>query len=177
MARKRRPSFSNRASAILGGVLLVVGFLWLGWILLGQHGGTPSFANISLPGVAPTNGSETQIPSLQAEGITLGHSDQTPTLNQQQAVLLASQLEPDAATQAKSTTARFVLLNYVRIGTSATATQANLNNVPVWMIWYQQIPLQPANAAVDPTPFPHSTHDLYVFLDATSGKEVLSVWI
>lgn len=177
MARKRRPTRSNRVSAILGGTLLLVGCLWLGWIVFGQHGGTPSFSftTLPLPGLVPTNPTEPQIPALLAEGITLGHADQTPTLSQPQAMVLANQLEPDAATKAKSTTARYVLLNYVNMGTSAT--HSNISNVPVWMVWYQQIPLVPADASVDPTPFPHSTHDLYVFLDATNGKEVLSIWL
>jgi hypothetical protein len=147
--------------------------------VISQHGGlnlsfvTPHF---SLPGFnVPTAMPETQIPPLLAEGITLGHLDQTPSLSQKQAMLLASQLEPDAATKAKTVAARYVSLTYT--STSTAPVHSNLSNVPVWLIVYQQIPLQPADASVDPTPFPHSYHDLYVFLDASSGKEVLSIWI
>lgn len=173
MARRRRVARSNRISAIAGGVLLAIGCLWLGWLLIGQHaGGTPQF---TFPGFAgPTVMPETQIPSLRAEGITLAQSDQAPVLGQQQALFLAKQLEPDAATKAKSITAKYVLLSYAGVGTQTV--RPPLNNAPVWMIWYQQIPLLPADTRVDPTPFPHSYHDLFVFLDANNGKEMLSVW-
>ena len=175
MARRRgarRPTRSNTISAIVGGVLLMIGFLWLISMIPAQHGGMPNF---SLPGFnMPASTPETQITQLLAQGVVLGHSDQTPSLSQKQALLLAGQLEPDAATKAKNITAKYVLLTYTNPGT--TGAHPNLNNVPVWMIWYQQIPLIPADAAVDPTPFPHSYHDLFVFLDANSGKEVLSVW-
>ncbi len=178
MAR-RRAARSNAPSAIVGGLLLALGCIWLGWLVIGQHGGlnlgfgAPHF---SLPGFnAPTAVSETQIPPLAAEGITLGHFDQVPALGQKQALLLASQLEPDAATKAKTVVARYVSLTYTSTGTAHAHT--NLSNVPVWLIVYQQIPLLPADASVDPTPFPHSYHDLYVFLNASSGKEVLSVWV
>jgi hypothetical protein len=116
-----------------------------------------------------------QIPQLVAEGITLGHADQTPKLSQQQAVFIARQREPDAATRAKSVSARYVLLNYpVR---STPTTHPNLTNVPVWMVWYQHVPQDRADPSTDPTPSAHPYHDLYVFLDATSGKELLAVWV
>ena len=175
MARRRgarRPTRSNVISGVIGGALLMVGVLWLGSMILAQHGGAPQF---SFPGFnAPTTIPETQLTPLLAEGIVLGHSDQTPTLSQKQALLLAGALEPDAATKAKSVTAKYVLITYTNPGTAGA--HPNLTNVPVWMVWYQQIPLLPADAGVDPTPFPHSYHDLYVFLDANNGKEVLSVW-
>jgi hypothetical protein len=115
---------------------------------------------------------------LLAEGITLAHSDQQPTLSQQQALLIASQLEPAAASQANKISARYVLLNYP--GTSAatpSVAHPALNNVPVWLVWYRQIPLGPADVSVDPTLASHTYHDLYVCIDATSGKELLSIWV
>jgi len=45
------------------------------------------------------------------------------------------------------------------------------------MVLYQKIPREPNDASVDPTPFPHSYYDLYVFLDANSGKELLVVQV
>jgi len=45
------------------------------------------------------------------------------------------------------------------------------------MILYQNIPLQPGDASVDSSPFPQSHHDLYVFLDANNGKELLVIWV
>lgn len=179
MARRRRPARSNGPSAVVGGILLACGCLWLGWLVISQHGGMNlnfGVPNFSVPGFnAPTAMPETQIPPLLAEGITLGHLDQAPVLSQKQAMLLASQLEPDAAAKAKTVAARYVSLTYTSTGT--TPAHSNLSNVPVWLIVYQQIPLIPAEASVDPTPFPHSYHDLYVFLDASSGKEVLSIYV
>src|SRR5207302_1182392 len=99
----------------------------------------------------------------------------SPALNQQQALLIASQLEPDAATKAKKTSAQYVLLNYT--STSASTSHTSLSNVPAWMVLYQQIPLASADPSADPNSPSHSTHDLYVFLDANSGKELLAIWV
>jgi len=112
---------------------------------------------------------------LLAAGITLGKPLQPSALNQQQALLIASELEPDAAANAKSTTTQYVLLNYTN--RSTPAIRPDLTNYPAWMILYQNIPLQPSDASVDPTPFPRSHHDLYVFLDANNGKELLAIWV
>ena len=106
-----------------------------------------------------------------------GHHTWTPAqkaaLSQQQALLIAGQLEPDAASKAKSTSASYVLLNYP-VGKAATHT--NLSDVAAWMIVYQKIPRQPAAASVEPTPLPLTYQNLYVFLDANSGKELLAIW-
>ena len=176
MVRKRRRSQSNRISGVVGGTLLGIGCLWLGWLLLAQHGNTPNLSLFpNLPGFPSTPDSDIQVTSLLAEGISLSHSDQTPALNQQQATLIANQLEPEAASKAKSVSAKYVLLNYPAMSTPAT--HANINNVPVWMVWYQKIPFEPSNASADPALLSDSSHDLYVFIDANSGKEVLSVWV
>lgn len=174
MAKRRRRSQSKRISGIAGAVLLGLGCLWLGWLLLGQHNNTSGAFVWPLFGANSTSSADTQVPQLVAEGINLSHAGQSPRLNQQQAVTIANQLEPQAAINAKSMSAKYVLLNYTATGTSAHAT---LNNVPVWMILYQRIPIEPNNAAVDPVPSTRSSHDLYVFVDANSGKEVLSVWL
>ena len=161
-------------SGIVGGILLVFAALWIAWLLLHQFGG-PALPALPIIGFAPTVQPATQIAPLVAEGITLGHADQTPALNQQQALLIASQLEPDAATRAKSATAQYVLVNYPN--KSTPAAHANLDGVPVWLIYYQKIPLEAADASVDPTPSPHAYYDLYVFLDANSGKELLAIQV
>ena len=173
MAKRRRRFQSKRISAIAGAVLLGLGCLWLGWLLLGQHNNTSGSFVWPIVGTnaTPTNA---PIPQLISEGISLSSANQSPTLSQQQAMTIANQLEPDAAANAKSTNARYVLLNYVATGTS---THANVNNEPVWMVQYQRIPIAPNNASVDPVPSTRSYHDLYVFVDANSGKEVLSVWL
>jgi hypothetical protein len=189
--KKRRRSQSRLGSAIAGGILLGIALLWLGRILFFQHGHlsgitlpglAPSLqhgrlSGITLPGLAPspTNPPEIQIPQLVAEGITLEQANQTPKLSQQQALFIASQRQPDAASAAKVATARYVLLNAPVTGTPTT--HPSLTNIPVWMVWYQHIPQNHADPAIDPTPLAHPFHDLYVFLDANSGKEVLSVWV
>jgi len=174
MAKRRRRAQSKRISGIAGAVLLGLGCLWLGWLLLGQHTNSTSGSFVwPLPGINASS-ADAPIPQLVAAGISLSNASQTPNLSQQQAVTIANQLEPDAATNAKSTNVRYVLLNYVATGSS---THANVNNVPVWMVQYQRIPIAPNNASVDPVPSTRSYHDLYVFVDANSGKEVLSVWL
>jgi hypothetical protein len=171
---KRQEQPSNTVSAILGAILLLGCFIWLGWLLLHQQTMPLKLLFPRSTATVAANNTMVQVPPLLAEGITLGAPGGQPALSQQQALALAAQLEPDAAAQAKTITASYVLLNYPNVSTPAT--HANLNNVPAWMIWYQKIPYVPADASVDPTPFPHSYHDLYVFIDATSGKELLAVW-
>lgn len=170
--RSRPTSRSRSLSAIVGVILLGVAVLWLGWLLFHPQGGL-DLSTLPIPGVAPSRSPVVQLPPLVAAGITLRQPTQPSALNQQQALLIASQLEPEAATKAKSTSAQYVLLNYP--STSTPATHPDFNNLPAWMIVYQKIPLEPADASVDPTPFPHSYHDLYVFLDANSGKELLVI--
>jgi hypothetical protein len=111
-----------------------------------------------------------QIPPLTSAGISLGTPSSPPALTQQQALLIAGQLEPDAATNAQKTSARYVLLNFDGAGTATT--QHAITNEPAWMMLYQQIPQQPA----DPSQSLPKQHDLYVFLDANSGKELLAIW-
>ena len=172
---KRTPARQPRlATGIVGGILLGLAGIWLVWLLLHQLGG-PALPRLPVGGLAPTSAPATQITPLAAKGITLGHTDQTPALNKQQALLIASQLEPDAAIKSKSTSAQYVLLNYPN--KSTPAAHPDLNGVPTWMVLYQKIPLEPTDASVDPTPFPHSYYDLYVFLDANNGKELLVVQV
>ena len=175
MSTERTPGRLPRlATGIVGGILLGLAGIWLVWLLLHQLGG-PALPRLPIAGLVPTSAPAMQITPLAAKGITLGHTDQTPALNKQQALLIASQLEPDAAIKSKSTSAQYVLLNYPN--KSTPAAHPDLNGVPTWMVLYQKIPLEPTDASVDPTPFPHSYYDLYVFLDANSGKELLVVQV
>ena len=167
-------SRSRLISGIAGAILLAAGVAWLAWLLTHQNA-RPAQPIFRLPGLAPTHTPAVQVSPLLAAGITLGKPIQPSTLNQQQALLIASELEPDAAINAKNTTVQYVLLNY--INRSTPATHPNLTGYPAWMILYQNIPLQPGDASVDSTPFPQSHHDLYVFLDADNGKELLAIWV
>ena len=175
ISTERTPARQPRlATGIVGGILLGLAGIWLVWLLLHQLGG-PSLPRLPISALAPTSAPARQITPLAAEGITLGHTDQTPALNKQQALLIAGQLEPDAANKSKSTSAQYVLLNYPNRNTPAT--HADLNGVPAWMVLYQKIPFEPADASVDPGPSPQSYYDLYVFVDANSGKELLIVQV
>ena len=162
--------WSRQWSKIVGAILLGVAVLWLG--LLVFHRGAPAgTAILQIPGLVPINTPIEQVSPLVAAGVTLGRPSQAPALNQQQALLMASQLEPDAAANAKKISSEYVLLNY--INTSSSTSHANLHNVPVWLVHYQQIPLAHADPSVDPNAPVHTTYDLNVFIDANSGKELL----
>ena len=168
-AADTRDAPSRKLSGIVGAILFGIGILWIGWLLLSSHS---NVSDIPLwPGISnPSTPVNVQATPLLAEGISVSLAHQTPSISQQQALTLANQYEPDAAAQAKNVRADFVLLNYVP---SVPATHNDFNNTPVWMIWYQHIPL----AQDDPSASTRSSHDLYVFLDGTTGKEVLKVWI
>ncbi len=142
--------------------MLVVALVWAFLLVFQPSVASRISSSLPMPRSAATPAGQAQIPALQAEGITLGHPSQAPALSQQQALLLARQLIPDAATQAKSTTASYVLLNY-----PASSGHPAFNNVPAWMIVYQQVPVT----------FSSQAHqDLYLFLDANTGKELLAIW-
>ena len=119
------------ASGVVGGALLGLAGLWLAWLLLHQFAGS----TIPAPPVIgnfPLNPPVAQITPLVAEGITLNRPSQAPTLSQQQALFIASQLEPGAASKAKTPTAEYVLLNYPGKGTAVG--HPDYHDVPAWMI-------------------------------------------
>ncbi|GCE11698.1 hypothetical protein [Tengunoibacter tsumagoiensis] len=172
MEQKPGPGRIQMIGAILGGVLLGLIILWLGWSLfLSPTASTGSAWKFFRVGTSASP--VVQQAPLLAAGITLGRAEQKPVLSQAQALLLAGQQEPDAASQAQNTQAQYVLVNYP----AKDGNHADIKDQPSWLIIYQKIPLQPTDAEVDPTPFPQSTHDLYLFLDASTGHEILSVWI
>jgi hypothetical protein len=191
MPYKARPHSPVRSiSAVIGGVLLllaIVGFAWF-WNYRQVPSVLPGWTQGQAPTVTPTinRGATEQAPALAAAGITLERPTETPSrlidalLSQQQALLIASQLEPEAAANAQSTTSQFVLISTGVINhapTSNASAQPRLRHVPAWMILYQGIPLQPNDPSADPTPYPHASHNLYVFLNATTGKELLAIWV
>ncbi len=164
MYRKLLPAQSKTITGILGGMLLAIGIVWLGWLLFFQHSdsGVQAVLTFSAQALAPT--ATVQGPPLQAVGITLSHTEQKAALSQQQALVLASQNEPDAATHAKSVVASYMLLNCP--ATSGSTAHPAFKNVAVWVVWYRQIPQQATT---------QSHYDLYVFLNANTGNELLSV--
>jgi hypothetical protein len=171
---------SRQVTGIAGALLVIAAVFWLAWLLLHQIVGVLGLSTLPLPitGLPPAATPTISLAPLNAAGISLGHPSQAPALNQQQALLMASELEPDAAAKAKEISSEYVLLNYTQVNTATPATpHPDLANVPAWMVVYQQIPLQSSDPSVDPTPFPQTHHDLYLFLDANSGKELLAIWV
>jgi hypothetical protein len=45
------------------------------------------------------------------------------------------------------------------------------------MVIYQKVPFEPGDASVDPASSSRSAYDLYVFLNAQNGKELLAVQV
>jgi hypothetical protein len=174
MAKRQQSTQFRAMTAIIGSVLLVVGFLWLGWIFFSQHSEKSLVSSIALPGLVATPSPGQQITPLLAQGITLSSTDQKPTLDEQQALAIANQLEADAASKAKNISARYALLTYPT--TSTPATHPNWNDIAVWIIWYHQIPQSSGDTAAGSTSSSQPYHDLYVCLDANSGKELFSLW-
>lgn len=174
VSSRNRPGVSSRqVTGIAGALLVIVAICWLGWLLLHQIVGFIGISTLPLPGIVPAVTPTPPLSPLLAAGISLGHPSQTPALSAQQALQIANELEPDAAANAKKVMSEYVLLNYAQ----KNAAQPDMTNRPAWLIYYQQIPLQPSDPSVDPTPFPQTHHDLYVFLDANSGKELLAIWV
>lgn len=165
--RKAARKPSRVVSGVIGGIMIGLAGAWLIWLLLHQFG-----TNIPLPpGLPPAQNATpvSQISPLTAEGITLAPASQSPAIGQKQALLIAQQLEPDAAASAKQTTAQYVLVTYP--AASTPAAHPNLHDTPAWLIEYHSVPLAPGDSSASG----RSTYDLYVFLDASNGKELVVV--
>jgi hypothetical protein len=175
MAKKQQSSRFRASTAIVGGLLLMIGFLWLGWIFFSHRSPVSLSPSTLLPGLMATPTPNLQFAPLLAQGITLRATDQKPALSRQQAVEIANRLEPDAASRAKGTDTRYALLSYPM--TKTPVTHPDWNNVAVWMVLYQQIPQGSGDTSFDPKAPPQSSHDLYVFLDANTGQELFSLWV
>src|SRR5579885_3620076 len=98
--RKARSRF-HLISGIVGAGLLVVALVWAFLLVFQPSVASRISSSLPLPRSAATPTGQAQIPALQAEGITLGHPSQAPALSQQQALLLANQLMPDAPRRRK----------------------------------------------------------------------------
>jgi len=154
-------------------VLIGAAALWFLWLLVRQV--NPGMSSLRLPFPQPARSASVPADPLAVAGITLlaPPQGQQPGLTQQQALLVAGQREPQIATRASGFDARYALLNYQ---TDNTAASAGLHHVPVWVIHYRGVSEPPPDMAADP----HATgasHDFYVFLDASSGREVLALWL
>lgn len=171
-ARKHQPDSAMRqVSAIVGAALIGAALLWFAWMLVRQL--NPGAASITFPFSGPMAQNSTQAPAdpLVAAGITLTTpgQEQTPRLSKQQALLLAGQIESQVAERASGVSVEYILLSY-------TAHNSNFHDVPAWLVHYTGVVEPGADANADP----HATntpHDLYVFLDAQSGQELLAIWL
>lgn len=159
-------------------LLLVLAGLALGFVLFTlwqfvfiPRANAPFWSYI--PGSSDSIG--TPIAALQNTGVSLMPGpEQSAEMSQRQALLLANQLEPDEASKAQHIYSQYVLVSYVP-SNGSTGSQS-LVNVPAWLIWYQHIPLQANDPAVDPTPLAQTQQDLYVFIDDHTGRELLALW-
>ncbi len=164
---------TRRFSAIAGCVLVVFALLWFSWLLLRQINPTLGAVTLPLPGSYGQNTPASTSEPLTAAGITLTQpvQGQEPTLTRQEALLLAGQLEPSAAAHAGTVAEQYTLFSYG----NPSATQKSFQNVPIWLIHYSKISEPPPDTAADP----HASavhHDVYIFLDAGNGQELLDLW-
>jgi hypothetical protein len=166
MVRKPDSAQLHTLSKFGGGALLVVGICLFAWLIFFQHPATsvPSqlwfTANVT---ATPVSGLVLQNSALQAAGIQLESTNQPAVVSQAQALQLVNQQQPDAAADAKKIEEHYGLLN---------ENAQKIHNVAVWMIWYQSIAQPPNGIEVSAT----AAHDLYVFVDAKTGRTILSVW-
>lgn len=159
-------------SALIGGLLICSALGWFIWLLVSQQQSGLVF-RIPFTNTQNQPTAQPSVDPLLAAGITLATPDsaQTSLLSQQQALVLANQLEPQAAARARSISAAYVLFNYK----GSTPMPGGLSGVPAWLIHYSRV----ASAGPDTAADPHATnapHDCYLFLDANSGQELLAVW-
>jgi hypothetical protein len=149
-------------------VLLLLVACSLLWVFLSHHTSThANMVQVTATPAVPQNA------SLQAVGVTLGYTSHPAAITQQQAEVLAQQFAPDA-TDEHAVKAQYVALNYD--AESGGKEKVDIANVPVWMITYQQITASSTYTSIDPKAPATLQHNLYVFVDAQTGKELLSIW-
>jgi hypothetical protein len=161
----------RRYSALVGGSLIVLALLWFAWLLVRQL--NPAVNSINFPFTSSSTSSAPSDP-LAAAGVTLTlpAQGQEPPLTKQQALLLASQLEPAVTARSGGIDAQYTLFSYSSSGSS----QTNFHNVPVWLIHYSKVTEPHPDTSADPQAS-SGNHDFYVFLDAKSGQELLTIWL
>ncbi|HEY3993546.1 MAG TPA: hypothetical protein VGM01_11790 [Ktedonobacteraceae bacterium] len=173
-SHKRTPdALLRHLSAIIGGLLICATLAWFGWLVVRQH--NPGLATIRFPfsGLQAQPTTQAAGDPLLAAGVTLSapSQGQTALLSEPQALLLANQMEPQAAAHASKVSAQYVSFNYKGSGT----TRASLHDVPAWLIHYTKVAEAGPDIAADPRAT-NPSHDCYLFLDANSGQELLALW-
>ncbi|GCE46842.1 hypothetical protein EI42_00363 [Thermosporothrix hazakensis] len=153
---------SRRNRALLsGGIVLLLVLLGAGLWWWDETRRVPVLSVIDQQEVSQT--ALPVLPILAEKGIALTYNGEEPPIMQTQALYLAAQFAPEAASKAKRTGVVYGSLTY-----------AKGNMVPAWMVWYQQVPL-PSPDPVTDTPSLR-VYDVFVFLDARYGVHLLSVW-
>ncbi len=168
-ARQGQPDVTTRRiSAFVGLALVGLALLW--FVGLYVHQAHPGLSFFTPAHTSPSTVSD----PLAAAGITLAApaQDQKPSLTRQQALVLANQMEPGIAAQAAVATAQYTLFSYK----SPHASQAAFQDVPVWLIHYTHINEPRPDTAAD-SHASRAHHDFYVFLAASSGRELLAIWL
>jgi hypothetical protein len=173
-ARKVQPrSGMRQASAIFGAILVGTAILWFGWLYARQVNPSLGAINFSLPAALHSASTATATDPLVAAGITLATpaQDQQPAIGHEQAILLADQMQPEAAANAGSVSAEYVLLS-----DSNKTLGVTLQNTPAWVVHYTKVAEPHPDTAADPQATT-TQHDLYIFLNASSGQELLALWV
>lgn len=168
----RKPVLSRRTTSIILGSFCIAFALFWAAFLVYQRGPTTFSFTLQNSQVTPTSTSA----ALAAEGLTLSSpaQDQQPGIGREQALLLAAQDAPEAAGRAGSTDAIFTLLTY-----NTNHTQSNYPTFvqkPAWLVHYTKVSEPTPQTSADPGAS-NSKHDLYVFLDASNGNELLEIWL
>ena len=161
---------TRRLSAYLGVGLIVLALCGFAWFSV--HLAAPG-VHFVWPFVGQA-GANTSNDPLAAAGITLSTpaQEQPPPVSRAQALFLANQTEAGIAARAGAVDAQYTLLTYK----SAQASQPVFQEQPAWMIHYAHINEPPPDKSADS----HASrvpHDFYLFLDATTGKTLLALWL
>jgi hypothetical protein len=176
------PSRWHTISQISGGILLGIGIFWLAKLLFFHAPAAAPLMPATGAGARPTvsaadggHGSSSPLTfstpaPLRAAGITVSAIQPPATMSEAQALLLAGQDEPDAASSAKKQVADAVSLSYP--ASKVVKGHADFNHSIAWMVWYQQVPQGGNGIAIDKQP----NHDFYIFLDAKTGQELFTIW-
>ena len=172
MVRKPASMYLQGRKNFFGGIVLGCGLFLLIWLLFFHQTTAPIVSHWTSIVVisSPISAAGTLPAVLTADGINLTVPTQASVLSEAEALQIASQLNSDAASGAKTTSARYALLTYT--AAAHGQNRPDLQNVPVWMIWFQKI-VQPETSAAFATA---SLHDLYVFINANTGQMELTVW-
>jgi hypothetical protein len=173
-APQGRPGTNMRQISAIGGAILVgVALLWFLWFYVRQA--NPALATFTWPILNAHNTAVSTPDPLLAAGITVVSASQSqqPLIGRQQALLLADQMQPGVAAKAGGVSLDYVLCSYHNPNPTSIVT---FQNTLAWVIHYTKVSEPNPDTSADPKASANQ-HDVYVFLDANSGKELLTIWV